>query len=67
MFYRFDSYEMDELQPSACTQLDTVDMQPHSREYLERESNCMRSDRKLMQIDGQSIDYCCGIQFSGKP
>lgn len=67
MFGIFDLYEMSELQPSASQQLDTVGMQPHAREYLEREMNCMRSERKYEMIAGQMIDYPDGIQFSGKP
>lgn len=63
----FDNYELDELQPSACTQLDVVGRQPHSREYLEYESNCMRSERKFELFSGQMIDHPSGIQFSGRP
>jgi hypothetical protein len=63
----FDQYQLDELKPSWCSQLDVVGMQPHSREYLEHESNCMRSQRKLYMVDGQTIDYTDGIQFSGSP
>lgn len=62
-----DNYEVSELEPSWCTQLDTVGMQPHSREFLERESTCMRSARKFEMIAGQMIDYPEGIQFSGRP
>jgi len=62
-----DPYQLDELQPSACQQLDVVGMQPHSREYLEHEVNCMRTERKFECISGQMIDYPRGIQFSGKP
>lgn len=64
---RLDMYETGELEPSWCTQLDTVGMQPHAREYLEREMNCMRSDRQYEMIGGQMIDYPAGIQFSGRP
>lgn len=67
MTRRLDMYETGELEPSWATQLDTVGMQPHSREYLERDSTSMRSARQLMTIDGQTIDYCEGIQFSGTP
>ena len=63
----FDSFQRDELQPSWSTQLDTVGMQPHAREYLEREMSCMRSERKYEMIAGQMIDYPDGVQFSGKP
>lgn len=63
----FDKYQLEEFEPSACSQLDVVGMQPHSREYLEYESNCIRSTRKFEMFDGQMIDYCDGIQFSGKP
>lgn len=62
-----DSYEKGELQQSWSTQLDTVGMQPHSREYLEREVNCMRSDRKFLKISGQEIDYVDGIHFGDEP
>ncbi len=64
---QLDAYELGELDPSWTTQLDTVGMQPHSREYLERDVNAMRSGRKLFHIDGQVIDHCDGIQFSGSP
>ena len=60
-------YEREELEPSWTTQLDTVGMQPHAREYLEREMNCMRSERCYHEIDGQTIDHPRGIQFSGRP
>ena len=62
-----DRYEVSELEPSWTTQLDTVGMQPHAREYLEREVNCMRSERKYEMIAGQMIDYSPGIHFDGKP
>lgn len=65
--FGLDWYQRDELQPSASQQLDAVGMQPHAREYLEREMNCMRSERKFEMIAGQMIDYPEGIQFSGKP
>jgi hypothetical protein len=53
----FDKYQLEEFEPSACSQLDVVGMQPHSREYLEYESNCIRSTRKFEMFDGQMIDY----------
>jgi hypothetical protein len=62
-----DRYEVSALEPSWATQLDTVGMQPHSREYLERSSTCMRSSRKFQMIAGQMIDHPEGIQFSGRP
>lgn len=65
--HMLDHYQIGELEPSWTTQLDTVGMQPHSREYLEREVNCMRSDRKYEMIAGQVVDYSPGIQFSGRP
>lgn len=65
--YPFDQYQLSDLEPSWVTQLDTVGMQPHSREYLEREVSCMRSGRKLEMIAGQLIDYTDGIHFSGTP
>lgn len=64
---RFDNYQLDEFEASACSQLDVVGMQPHAREYLEHKANCMRSDRKFEFIAGQMIDYCDGIQFTGRP
>lgn len=67
MTRKLDAYELGELEPSWTTQLDTVGMQPHSREYLERDVNAMRGARKLMTVDGQTIDYCDGIHFSGSP
>jgi hypothetical protein len=63
----FDAYQREELEPSWATQLDTDGMQPHAREYLEREMSCLRSERKYEMIAGQMIDYPEGIQFSGKP
>jgi len=64
---RLDKYQTDELIPSWATQLDTTGMQPHAREYLERDETSMRSARKYTMIAGQEIDYCEGIQFSGTP
>ena len=64
---RLDKYETDELLPSWATQMDTTGMQPHAREYLERDETSMRSARKYTMIAGQEIDYCEGIQFSGSP
>lgn len=63
----FDQNQLHEFEPSACSQLDVVGMQPHSREYLEHEANCLRSVRKFEMFDGQMINYPDGIQFSGKP
>lgn len=63
----FDKYQREELEPSWSTQLDTVGMQPHAREYLEREMSCMRSERKYELIAGQVIDYPDGIHFGDKP
>lgn len=64
---RLDRYEMNELEDSWCTQLDTVGMQPHSREYLEREVFEIKARHSFKTIDGQVIDHCDGIQFSGSP
>ena len=64
---RFYMYQRHELDPSASMQLDTVGMQPHAREYLEREMNCMRSERQYEQIGDQVIDYPEGIHFGGHP
>lgn len=63
----FDMYQRGELEPSWASQLDRVGMQPHAREYLETEMNCLRSERKYEMIAGQMIDYPEGIQFSGRP
>lgn len=60
-------YELSELEPSWCTQLDVAGMQPHSREFLEHEVNSMRSMRKFYVIDGQMIDVPEGIQFTSSP
>lgn len=62
-----DEYQLEELQPSWCTQLDTVGMQPHAREYLERCMFQYRSEHKLEECTGQLIDHPRGIQFSGSP
>jgi hypothetical protein len=64
---KLDSYETHELEPSWATQLDTVGMQPHSREYLERDLTAMRSGRKYHEIAGQVIDHCDGIHFDEMP
>jgi len=64
---RLSPYETSELEPSWTMQLDTIGMQPHSREYLERDITGMRSNRKYSYIAGQMIDHCDGIQFSGMP
>ncbi len=65
--FGFDLYQRQELEESACSQLDVAGMQPHAREYLEHEMNCARSERKFEMIADQLIDYPSGIQFSGKP
>lgn len=62
-----DRYQTGELEPSWSTQLDTVGMQPHAREYLDRQMNCMRSDRQYEIIGGQMIDYTDGIHFGDTP
>jgi hypothetical protein len=59
-------YERDEFEPSICTQLDTVGMQPHSREFLERQMNCARSGGEFYCRNGHG-DFPYGIQFSGEP
>jgi hypothetical protein len=64
---QLDAYERGELEPSWSTQLDTCGMQPHAREYLERDLTANRSQRIYTTIDGQTIDHCDGIQFSGTP
>jgi hypothetical protein len=64
---RLDSYQRDELYASWSQQLDTVGMQPHAREYLERDLFGLRSERKFEKIDGQTIDYCAGIHFGDTP
>lgn len=62
-----DAYQRGELDPSWSTQLDTTGMQPHAREYLERDMTGFRSGRKYTIMSGQVIDYSEGIQFSGTP
>lgn len=62
-----EMYEDYQLQPSASQQLDVNGMQPHAREHLEHEINCARSYRKFDMIEGELMDYCPGIQFSGRP
>ncbi len=64
---RLDAYEIDELEPSWSSQLDGIGMQPHSREFLEKEVNCMRSWKKFEMLSGQEVNYSDGIQFSGTP
>jgi hypothetical protein len=64
---RLDEYQRDEMYPSWATQLDTVGMQPHAREYLERDMSGLVSERKFIKVDGQPIDYCAGIHFNGTP
>lgn len=64
---RLDYDQTCELDPSWTTQLDTVGMQPHSREYLERDLLGMRSARKYQMIAGQMIDYPEGIHFGDTP
>jgi len=64
---KLDRYQREELEPSWTTQLDTIGMQPHAREYLERQVNCMRSDRKFEMIAGEMVDYSPGIHFDGRP
>ena len=67
MYGNLTPYQREELQPSASTQLDVVGMQPHSREYLEYEINCLRSTRKFEMFAGQVIDYPEGIHFGDTP
>lgn len=67
MDYYFDSDQLDELEPSQCTKLDVVGMQPHAREYLETQSTRKRTFRRFEEIDHQYIDYSEGIQFTGCP
>ncbi len=64
---RLDAYQMGEIDDSWATQLDATGMQPHAREFLERDLLGLRSSRKFTNIDGQVIDYMDGIQFSGTP
>lgn len=63
----FNRYQMEELEPSWANQLDKTGMQPHSREYLECEIHTGISAREFQVFEGQVIDYCPGIQFSGSP
>ena len=67
MHGELDKYQREDLEPSWASQLDVVGMQPHAREYVEGEVNCMRTRYCYNDISGQSIDYPRGIQFSGKP
>ena len=62
-----DEDQLEELEPSWTTQLDTVGMQPHAREYLERKVNCMRSERKFQMMSGQMVDYPAGVHFGDTP
>lgn len=65
--YEHEMREQEELEPSWANQLDVNGMQPHSREHLEYEMNSARSMRKYQMVEGAMMDYCPGIQFSGKP
>jgi hypothetical protein len=67
MHGKLDRDQKESLEPSWASQLDVVGMQPHAREYVEGEVNCMRTRYCFNDISGQSIDYTQGIQFSGKP
>ena len=67
MTQKLDYDQKCQLDPSWCTQLDTVGMQPHAREYLERDVNAMRGARKFEMISGQMIDYPEGIHFGDTP
>lgn len=67
MYGRLDIYQREELEPSWASRLDNVGSQPHAREYLEREMNCMRSERQYELIGGQVIDYPDGIHFGDQP
>jgi hypothetical protein len=64
---RLDNFQRMELEPSWASQLDIVGMQPHAREYLERDLNCVRSEKKFEHFTGQTIDYPAGIHFDGCP
>jgi hypothetical protein len=64
---RLDRQQRYEMEPSWSTQLDTTGMQPHAREYLERDVTSMRSRRKFSIVSGQIIEHCDGIQFTGTP
>jgi len=64
---RLDQYQIGELEPSWTTQLDTCGMQPHAREFLERDLVAMRSARKFSLVAGQVVEHCEGIQFGGTP
>ena len=67
MFRPMSGYEMGELEPSACQDLDTNGMQPHAREYLERQMTSMYSEECFEQVEHEVIHHHRGIQFSGKP
>lgn len=64
---RLDQYQTDELEASWSMQLDTNGMQPHSREYLERDMTGMRSARKFTVVAGEVINHCNGIHFGDTP
>lgn len=64
---RIDSHMKMDMEPSWSNQLDVVGMQPHSREYLERDMNLVRSECKFEEYYGTPIDYPAGIQFTGMP
>jgi hypothetical protein len=59
--------QRDELEPSWCSQLDRIGMQPHSREFLEREMNCIRSWGKFECLTGETMDDPTGIHFGDTP
>lgn len=59
--------EDQELELSACQQLDYHGMQPHSREHLEHEVNCARSWRAYQKVEGEMMDYTPGIHFGATP
>lgn len=67
MYGHLDRFQREELESSWTTQLDTVGMQPHAREYLERESTCIRSDGYFECMTGQTIDHMPGIHFGDTP
>ncbi len=62
-----DMYNLAQLEPSWSTQLDTTGMQPHAREFLERDLQGIVSGHKFHTVDGQTIDYCEGIHFGDAP
>jgi len=63
----FDRFEREELDASQSMKLDTIGMQPHSREFLERKMTGIVGQRKYECLENETIDYTPGIQFTEYP